>query len=229
MLYAWIDGVKRSPVTKGEKTQCRDCGGTLSSVMPVENIKHWRHKAGDCDRWSEPEGPWHLNWKEAFPEECREIGLRDVSNGELHRADLLVPGSPRGTVLELQHSSISEQERLEREAFYTQNHRMFWLVHLHDEQSSTGTSFSLSLGVGSRSGVVDGHTFNIAHFASRSSQFIEKWKRSKAHVFFDYRGYIFYLANGTVSMKANGGLPLDKGDFATCELSPEQFIHAVYG
>lgn len=77
--------------------------------------------------------------------------------------------------------------------------------------------------------MVDGRTFNIAHFSSRSNQFIEKWKRSKAHVFFDYRGYLFYLANETISLRANGGRPLAKGDFAYCEISPAQFIHAVYG
>ena len=49
MLYAWIDGIKRAPLTKGESTVCRDCGGLLTSVMPVENVRHWRHKAGDCD------------------------------------------------------------------------------------------------------------------------------------------------------------------------------------
>jgi hypothetical protein len=61
---------------------------------------------------------------------CREIGLYDAAAGEWHRADVLCgAGTPNATVLELQHSSISEQERMEREAFYRQKHRMFWLVH----------------------------------------------------------------------------------------------------
>jgi hypothetical protein len=45
--------------------------------MPVENVNHWRRKAGDCDPWSEPEGPLHLGWKEQFDLTCREIGLVD--------------------------------------------------------------------------------------------------------------------------------------------------------
>lgn len=49
MIYAWIDGKRRQPLVKGEKTVCRDCGGTLSAVLPAQNIYHWRHKAGDCD------------------------------------------------------------------------------------------------------------------------------------------------------------------------------------
>jgi len=36
MLYAWIDGVKRPPLAKGERTVCRACGGLLTSVIPVE-------------------------------------------------------------------------------------------------------------------------------------------------------------------------------------------------
>lgn len=147
MLYAWVDGVKRQPIMKGESTTCRDCGGLLTSVMPAQNVRHWRHKAGDCDSWSEPEGPWHLGWKEKFPLECREIALYDAMTGMRHRADVLCgAGTPRATVLELQHSSISEQERMEREGFYTQNHRMFWLVHLHNEKSFTGINFRMSLG-----------------------------------------------------------------------------------
>ena len=154
MIYAWIDGGKRQPIAKGERTVCKDCGGLLTSVMPAQNVKHWRHKAGDCDRWAEAEGPWHLGWKEQF---------------------------------------------------------------------------DLSLDLGARMATVDGHDFEIVHFASRSSQFIEKWKRSSAHVFFDCQGHIFYLANEKVAARANGGLPLKKGYFAYSRLSREDFIRAVHG
>lgn len=118
---------------------------------------------------------------------------------------------------------------MEREAFYRQKHRMFWLVHLHDEHSFAGTNFRLSLGLGARTATVDGHNFKIVHFASRSSQFIEKWKRSTAHVFFDYQGHIFYLANESVAARANGGQPLKKSYFAYSCLTSEEFIRAVHG
>ena len=55
MLYAWVGDQKRAPSAKGERTTCRDCGGLLTAVIPVENTPHWRHKAGDCDPWSESE------------------------------------------------------------------------------------------------------------------------------------------------------------------------------
>jgi hypothetical protein len=170
MLYAWVDDQKRAPFAKGERTTCRDCGGLLTAVMPVENTPHWRHKAGDCDPWSEPEGPWHLGWKELFDMACREIALRDPATGELHRADVLVgSGTPRATVLELQHSSISEDERNAREAFYRRGHRMFWLVHIHSESSFLGTYFGMSLDFKSRVVNLDGKEFAISGGWDRTS------------------------------------------------------------
>ncbi|EIG61258.1 hypothetical protein Bra1253DRAFT_06083 [Bradyrhizobium sp. WSM1253] len=49
MLYAWVGDQKRAPLAKGEWAACRDCGGPLTAVMPVENTPHWRQKAGYCD------------------------------------------------------------------------------------------------------------------------------------------------------------------------------------
>ncbi|MET3780830.1 hypothetical protein ABIC32_001475 [Brevundimonas sp. 1080] len=226
MLYAWVDGVSRPPLSKGERTTCRDCGGLLTSVVPVENVRHWRHKAGDCDSWSEPEGPWHLGWKEQFDLECREIGLVDALTGERHRADVLCgAGTPQATVLELQHSSISADEQRSRENFYQQAHRMFWLVHIHSEANFNGYSFGFSLDFGSRPVVLEGHTYGVMRWMGRSKQFIEKWKRAKAHVFFDYQGHVFYLASESVSLRLGG--PFKKGEFALCVLTHEQFMQAV--
>ncbi|MBY5466337.1 competence protein CoiA family protein [Rhizobium leguminosarum] len=226
MLYAWVNGTKRAPIAKGETTACPDCGGTLTSVMPVENVPHWRHKAGDCDPWSEPEGPWHLGWKEKFDVSCREIGLRDAATGDRHRADILCgAGTIRATILELQHSSISEEERIQRETFYRQSHRMFWLVHIHNENAFHGYSFGFSLDF-SNSHTVDGHQFAIMRWSGRSKQFIEKWKRAEAHVFFDYQGHIFYLAGEGVSRRIGG--PFKKGMFALCHLKTDDFLRAVH-
>ncbi|UJB15943.1 competence protein CoiA [Xanthomonas translucens] len=226
MLYAWIDDQKRSPIAKGERTTCRDCGGLLTAVMPVENTPHWRHKAGDCDSWSEPEGPWHLNWKQQFDMSCREIALRDLETGELHRADVLVgAGTSQATVLELQHSAISEEERLAREAFYKLEHRMFWLVHIHNEKSFLAYNFGMSLDFTSRVVDLDGKKFAIMHWMGTSKQFIEKWKRSSAHVFFNAGRYIFYLAGPKISERL--GPPFQRGEFALCRLSQDDFIRAV--
>jgi hypothetical protein len=228
MLYAWVGDQKREPISKGERTTCRDCGGLLTAVMPVENSPHWRHKAGDCDSWSEPEGPWHLGWKEQFDISCREISLRDPLTGELHRADVLVGRStPMATVLELQHSSISEDERNAREAFYRRAHRMFWLVHIHSENSLLGSYFSLSLDFRSRIVTLDGKQFAIMRWTGPNKQFIEKWKRAAAHVFFSVGTYIFYLAGPGVMTRL--GEPLKLGEFALCALSHAEFVRAVRG
>jgi hypothetical protein len=226
MLYAWVGNEKRAPLVKGERTTCRDCGSPLTAVMPVENSPHWRHKAGDCDPWSEPEGPWHLGWKERFEMSCREIALRDPASGELHRADVLVGrNTPLATVLELQHSSISEDERNAREAFYRRGHRMFWLIHIHSETSFLAHSFGMSLDFGSRVVHLDGKDFAVMRWMGSNKQFIEKWKRASAHVFFHAGPHILYLAGLRVASRL--GAPLKRGEFALCVLTQEEFLRAV--
>lgn len=228
MIYAFVDGRKRQPERKGECTQCRDCGGVLSAVMPVKNIAHWRHQGGDCDPWSEPEGPWHLGWKEQFDPAFREIGLRDPATGELHRADILCnDGTPNATVLELQHSSIAEDERIARETFYRRSRRMFWLVHVHNGQSFLGYSFAFSLDFRREPLEAGGRRYGVMRWMGRSRQFIEKWKRAEAHVFFDMRGRIFHLAQ-TAWLEGQGRI-LAAGEFALSELTPGEFVRAVHG
>jgi hypothetical protein len=197
-------------------------------VIPVENTPHWRHKAGDCDPWSEPEGAWHLGWKKLFDMSCREIDLRDPVTGELHRADILVGrGTSMATVLELQHSPISEDERNAREAFYRREHRMFWLVHIHNESSFLGTYFNMSLDFKSRVANLDGKEFAIMRWVGPNKQFIEKWKRAGAHVFFNVGAHIFYLAGPSAAFRLGG--PFKRGEFALCALTQEDFVYAVRG
>jgi len=227
MLYAWVGQQKRGPTAKAERTTCRDCGGLLTAVMPVENTPHWRHKAGDCDSWSEVEGPWHLAWNELFDMSCREIALRDPDTKELHRADVLVNrDTPKATVLELQHSPIGEDERNAREAFYRRAHRMFWLVHVHNENSFLEYNFCLSLDMKSRVVSLDGKNFSVMHWMGSNKQFIEKWKRATAHVFFSVGPHIFYLASPSVSARLGG--PFERGEFALCYLTRDDFFRAVH-
>ena len=227
MLYAWIDGEKRPPKGKGERTTCLTCGGIMTSVMPAENVPHWRHRAGDCDPWSEPEGLWHLGWKEAFDLSCREISLIDPATSERHRADVLCgAGTTEATIVELQHSSISEEERNARDTFYKQAHRMFWLVHIHSEHSFLGFNFGMSLDMSSRPLTHEGRKFGVMNWMGPNKQFIEKWKRSSAHVFFDFGGHIFYLAGEAATREMVG--TLKRGEYALCRLKREDFIKAVH-
>ncbi|RJG40824.1 hypothetical protein [Mesorhizobium sp. DCY119] len=220
MLFAYVNGVKRAPLVKGERTLC-DCGGTLTAVLPIQNVPHWRHLSGDCDPWSEPEGPWHLWWKSQFSlQEC-EIPLIDNDTGERHRADVLVDR----TVVELQHSSIGDDERAARERFYSTDHRMFWLLDVEDKNSFRGISFGMSMDFQSRPVTVGSTQFHIMRWHGRSSQFIEKWKRSSVHVFLHYRRTIYYLA--TWVSCADLVRSLKKGEYALVALSEVDFVKAV--
>ena len=74
----------------------------------------------DCDPWWEPETEWHRKWK-AF-------GHRTEVTIENHRADVVTsprPGYPDGLIIELQHSSISVDDVLAREACY--GNRLRWI------------------------------------------------------------------------------------------------------
>jgi hypothetical protein len=95
---------------------CPACGANVRAKCGNRNVWHWAHiNTEDCDTWSEPEGEWHLGWKEVFPQDWREVVI-----GE-HRADIRTIG---GLVVELQHSSITPEVIAEREHFYE---NMIWI------------------------------------------------------------------------------------------------------
>jgi hypothetical protein len=224
MLYAWVNGIKRRPEAKGERTLCTDCKGQITAVLPLQNVPHWRHLAGECDPWSEPEGEWHLWWKSQFEREECEITLIDPLTQEHHRADVLVTNGDQTTILELQHSSISEEERRAREAFYSNGRRMFWLLDMHDDKSFREFSFGMSLNY-SRPTKVGSTEFFIMRWAGRGSQFIEKWKRSNVHVFLHWRRNVYYLATQCACRDLCQSLR--KNEFALSILSEAEFFSAV--
>ena len=90
---------------------------------------HWAHKRRIiCDPWQESETEWHLYWKDAFPIEFQEIVHIDETNGEKHIADIK---TTTGSIVEVQHSPLSDEEMRSREEFYGD---MIWIVdarHLH--------------------------------------------------------------------------------------------------
>jgi len=88
-------------------------------------VHHWAHRAADCDPWSEPETPWHREWKSHAPQHRQEVVIGR------HRADVV---APNGVVVEIQHSNIAGGEVRERERFYK---RMLWIFDAR-EASETG-------------------------------------------------------------------------------------------
>jgi len=85
-------------------------------------VHHWAHAYWqNCDPWWENETPWHRAWKNLFPPECREIPYT-AADGEIHRADVKTAS---GIVIEIQHSAITDEERLSRERFYG---NLVWVI-----------------------------------------------------------------------------------------------------
>lgn len=104
---------------------------------------------------------------------------------------------------------------------------MFWLVHIHSERSFLATYFGMSLDFKSRVVNLDRREFAIMRWMGPNKQFVEKWKRAAAHVFFNAGPCIFYLAgSGTMSRL---GDPLKRGEFALCALTRDEFVRAVQG
>jgi len=110
LRFAVVDGAKCRPFKKGRGT-CPTCGGTVIAKCGLIKAHHWAHESidDDCDLWSEHVGPWHLSWQEIVREEYVEVPMGP------HRADIR---NPAGTIIELQHSSISPDDVGRREEFY---------------------------------------------------------------------------------------------------------------
>jgi hypothetical protein len=106
----------RQRATPGKKGLCPTCKGDVLAKCGSRRIWHWAHRQVECDHWSETETEWHAGWKSCFPEDRCE-----VAKGK-HRADIV---TPTGYVIELQHSSLSEEEVCDREEFYG---RMVWVL-----------------------------------------------------------------------------------------------------
>ncbi|MGH3996607.1 MAG: competence protein CoiA [Pseudonocardiaceae bacterium] len=122
MLANTIDAPRTAPLP-GARGTCPVCEADVIAKCGTVNVWHWAHAAGtDCDPWAESGGmsEWHLGWQNEVPAEQREIVIGN------HRADIV---TARGHVVEVQHSFISEEELLEREAFYVEatGKRMFWI------------------------------------------------------------------------------------------------------
>ena len=117
MLYAIAeDGTKILPAYSGQHAICPGCRGEVIARCGRINIWHWGHVSGvDCDTWAEPLSLWHLQWQSYLAQQGAEIEVTMERGGTTHRADAVLKN---GTVVELQHSSISVDEIEKREKFY---------------------------------------------------------------------------------------------------------------
>ena len=121
MQYALVNG-RRAEAKRGVRGTCPDCNRAMVAKCGPRIIHHWAHALRrNCDPWWENETDWHREWKARFPEESREVS-HTAPDGEVHRADIK---TPTGIVIEVQHSTMTEEERESRESFYR---NLIWIV-----------------------------------------------------------------------------------------------------
>ena len=130
MLYAnHKNGSRIRPLFSGQSAICGCCGGPVIAKCGEIVSWHWSHLSGrDCDLWAEPITEWHVNWQDILEvEEGANVEVPIEKNGYVHRADAMLEN---GTIVELQHSTISPAEIREREFYY--GLKMIWIFDIKD-------------------------------------------------------------------------------------------------
>lgn len=121
MQFSLVDGQKLTAFPSGRGT-CGICGTATIAKCGPRVMHHWAHATRQsCDPWWENETPWHRQWKSLFPIDWLEVS-HVSSTGEIHRADIK---TPHGLVIEVQHSAMSDAERISREEFYG---NLVWII-----------------------------------------------------------------------------------------------------
>lgn len=118
-----------SETVKDVKYFCPVCGGEVRLRAGKLNVPHFAHVElqGCLDDFSSDMSEWHRSWQMLFPQRNREVVI--THEGESHRADVLC----YGTVIEFQHSPISESEFWKRNEFYTAaGYRVVWIFDVID-------------------------------------------------------------------------------------------------
>ena len=159
---------------------CQCCGSALIAKCGTQKVWHWAHESKQfCDKWWEPETNWHRDWKNLFPEELQEV-IQTAPDGEKHIADVKLPS---GTVIEFQHSSISDSERRSREEFYKD---MFWIV---DGRRNKNDLKRFEKGFSPPWPYWRARTEKLIHWIDCEWYFPKMWLNSKVKVLFDF-GFI---------------------------------------
>ena len=188
LQFALIDGNKAKPLPRLQGTCCY-CGEEMVAKCGQIKIWHWAHKSrSNCDPWWSSEGEWHMGWKNLFPDEWQEVIHTDEKTGERHIADVK---TPKGLVIEFQHSPIKSEELQSREAFYE---NMIWIVD-GDRGTSDGGYFFMSIPLGDPIRL-DPLAYQIDLSPSwwDTRRFLFRWAEATAPVFFDFgesaRGFL---------------------------------------
>lgn len=172
MQYAIVGDERREAFTGGKGT-CPTCGAAMIAKCGPRILHHWAHAGRrDCDPWWENETPWHREWKNKFPEQCREV-THVAPDGEIHRADIK---TATGIIIEVQHSSMTDQERISREQFYG---NLIWIID--------GRAFK--------------ENFDIYHLLPDPSSELAQdlvWEKAKRHLQGAANGIFFRLSEALI-------------------------------
>lgn len=103
-----------TPALHRGRIACPGCDSDLDAKRGDINVHHFAHKAGaKCDPWRQGMTEWHRSWQELWDAERNEVRME--RDGVVHIADVVTTD---GMVVELQHSDLSREDVLAREAFY---------------------------------------------------------------------------------------------------------------
>lgn len=124
--------INANDATKKNIYFCPLCGNELILRQGELNITHFAHKANTCtDTWNYDMSEWHYSMQNRFHPEQREVVVKH--NGQTHRADILNGNQ----IIEFQHSPISMDEIMERNAFYNSaGYHVTWVFDVQEQYDS---------------------------------------------------------------------------------------------
>ena len=161
---------------------------------------HWAHKSRKhCDKWWESETEWHRSWKNNFPIEWQEIIHSNPATDEKHIADVK---TPKGLVLEFQHSPIAPDELKSREDFYA---RMVWVVDGCRNEIDKNC-FSLSL---NKPSLEQPNEFPLRWWGT--GKLFANWAGARNEVYIDFGGNVLWrILRFDKKTKSGAVHPVDK-------------------
>lgn len=111
------------------KCFCQVCGEPLSHKMGKIKKPHFSHRPdSECTYGTDKDSkcPWHIHMQSLFPKETREVRFNDENGKVKYIADIYLPSC--NTIIEFQHSPISEEDFSGRTMFHIQaGRRIVWI------------------------------------------------------------------------------------------------------
>jgi competence CoiA-like predicted nuclease len=143
MQYALVNDKKSLPIAD-VNAFCPCCNTPVIAKLGNIYVHHWAHSSlNDCPN-NKPETEWHINWKNMFPEEYREVPSNTTVGGEIYFSygeipmcfsfDTLGLGindiKTRESAIEFQNSPIKLEEIAQRQLQATKNNiKINWVFN----------------------------------------------------------------------------------------------------